>query len=54
MYLKDLLSEEELEIKKLFRKFVDNEIMPRRLEVEENKNLVEEICDKSSSNSLCS
>ena len=43
MYLKDLLSEEELEIKKLFRKFVDREIMPRRLEVEEDKSLVAKI-----------
>jgi alkylation response protein AidB-like acyl-CoA dehydrogenase len=43
MYLKDLLSEEELKIKRLLRKFVDKEIMPRRLEVEENKDLVSRI-----------
>jgi len=43
MYLKDLLTEEELEIKRLFRKFVDNEIMPKRLEIEQEKDLVAKI-----------
>ena len=43
MYLKDLLTQEEGEIKKLFRKFVDNEIMPKRLEVEQDKDLVAKI-----------
>lgn len=46
MYLKDLLSEEELEIKKLFRKFVDREIMPQRREVEDNPELVAKILQK--------
>ena len=43
MYLKDLLTEEELEIKRLFRKFPDREIMPKRLELEEDENLVAKI-----------
>lgn len=43
MYLKDLLTEEELEIKRLFRKFADREIMPKRLELEEDGNLVAKI-----------
>ena len=43
MYLKDLLSEEELEIKRLCRKFADREIMPKRLELEEDGNLVAKI-----------
>lgn len=46
MYLRDLLTEEELEIKELFRKFVDREIMPRRRELEDNNALVSDILQK--------
>jgi alkylation response protein AidB-like acyl-CoA dehydrogenase len=43
VYLKDLLTDEEVEIKKLFRKFVDKEIMPNRLALEENPALVSDL-----------
>jgi len=46
MYLKDLLSEEEGQIRKAVREFVDKEIIPRRAELEENDELVGEILQK--------
>jgi alkylation response protein AidB-like acyl-CoA dehydrogenase len=46
MYLRDLLTEEEIDIQELFRKFVDREIMPRRRELEDNPVLVSEILQK--------
>jgi alkylation response protein AidB-like acyl-CoA dehydrogenase len=46
MYLEDLLSEEDKAIRKLIREFVDKEIMPKRAELEENEELVEEILQK--------
>jgi len=46
MYLEDLLTEEDKAVRKLIREFVDKEIMPKRTELEENEELVEEILQK--------
>lgn len=46
MYLEDLLTEEDKSIRKLIREFVDREIIPKRIELEENEELVEEILQK--------
>jgi alkylation response protein AidB-like acyl-CoA dehydrogenase len=46
MFLKELLTEEDKAFRELLRKFVDNEIIPKRLELEENQSIVEEILQK--------
>jgi alkylation response protein AidB-like acyl-CoA dehydrogenase len=46
MLLIEFLSEEDKAIRELLRRFVDNEILPRRLELEENETLVEDTLQK--------
>lgn len=46
MYLKDLLTKEENDIRHMIRRFVDKEIMPIREELEEDYELVESVLQK--------
>jgi butyryl-CoA dehydrogenase len=46
MFLQDLLTEEERAIKAVLRKFVDNELLPIRQQLEENETLVRDILQK--------
>lgn len=46
MYLKDLLTEEQNDIRQMIRKFVDKEIMPLRERLEEDYSLVESVLQK--------
>jgi alkylation response protein AidB-like acyl-CoA dehydrogenase len=46
MYLRDLLTEEQNDIRQMIRKFVDKEIMPIREKLEEEYSLVESVLQK--------
>ncbi len=46
MFLEDLLTDDELAFKEALRKFVDNEIFPRRREIEDDELLVRDILEK--------
>ena len=46
MYLSDLLTEEQNDIRHMIRKFVDKEIMPIREKLEEDYGLVESVLQK--------
>lgn len=46
MYLKDLLTKEQNDIRQMIRKFVDKEIMPIREKLEEDYSLVESVLQK--------